>query len=223
MLPAWPRPSEISGYAMDFTAVTPALDGSLPAPGHILADPQSRPPSDPLLLSASSGQPVSQQRAPAKVRTQKANVNHLATLRQLLSSIDNRTDNSRKPTANTIKSLYRSVEARGQLKDLDANDYSVLIRLFGSISVMHSAPKLLLTNADRPHDDPPVFPTTFLAQPETPRSHLSFAATLARDMRSAGHRLTSIDHYWLMLLTLSRLRGLKQERKQGTFHWFTPV
>ena len=67
--------------------------------------------------------------------TSLPNTSRITTLKAFLSRDNLTSTHPTLHTANTIRSLYLSAEARSQLNDLSARELSVLISLFGSLSL----------------------------------------------------------------------------------------
>ncbi|KAF9234115.1 hypothetical protein BU15DRAFT_52979 [Melanogaster broomeanus] len=120
-------------------------------------------------------------------------------LRLILSSDNVSSDHPHVYSPNAIRSLYYSAESRNQLGKLDSNMLSVLIGLFGSLSIdpqtslvyrVPLASHLVGESAGRP------------------RSHWAFVQKVGKYKQRNGMTLQDSDRFWLMraeLATVGRL------------------
>ncbi|KAJ3559807.1 hypothetical protein NM688_g110 [Phlebia brevispora] len=94
----------------------------------------------------------------------------------------------------TVRSLYMSVKARSQLHKLTAADMSILMNLFGSLS---------LSTPDQTYHGAFAYPVSASSRASKERSHWSFLIRIATDKQRVHKGLAPSDHYWVMLARLA--------------------
>ncbi|KAH7915642.1 hypothetical protein BJ138DRAFT_997487 [Hygrophoropsis aurantiaca] len=124
----------------------------------------------------------------------------LGKLKAFLSSENLTSSSPQLHTANTIRSLYMSVKARGQIGQLDPAMLTFLISLFGTLSSTPLRP-CVYTNSFMLH----------MEQSPLLRTYWPFLVTVARDKEHCGMSLSSSDQYWLMCAEIAKLRRLTQD------------
>lgn len=112
-------------------------------------------------------------------------------------------------TANTIRSLYHSAEARSQLGTLSAKEFSALISLFGSLS---------LSTPGRPYISIYAHPlTTATLEKGSREYHRSYWPMVARLVSEKFQRapLGPSDHYYSMHAQLAGLLATLGQDQKG--------
>lgn len=143
----------------------------------------------------------------------------ILALKALLSS-----DNLARPkptvyTANTIRSIYRSVKAYGLLRDLTATELSALISLFGSLS---------LSSPGVPYRS--IYAHSLAAhlpdKGKSGRSYWTLIAELVLEKKRLHRRLSRSDHFYAMhaqlggLLILDESSQTKREWLPASYYTF---
>lgn len=118
----------------------------------------------------------------------------ISALRDILISPRILPDPYRRPTPNTIRSLYISAKARGQLSQLDSGMLSTLIDLFGSLSVDPSS-RCVYTSSVLP---------SVRGGPIT-RDYWAFVKEVVSFKEQRGMTLAHSDRYWMMRAELANL------------------
>ncbi|EJD49112.1 hypothetical protein AURDEDRAFT_183207 [Auricularia subglabra TFB-10046 SS5] len=121
---------------------------------------------------------------------------------------------ARRYNAHALIALYHA--ARGSRKDkMAARHYSLLIALFGALSVLTSAYSVAVLPPAIQRA--PVAPVSALVQ-MVPRSyeteHWKFISFVVADKKDAGLALGYIDHYWLMREALADGKRMSTEQKR---------
>ncbi|OAX36049.1 hypothetical protein K503DRAFT_772889 [Rhizopogon vinicolor AM-OR11-026] len=129
----------------------------------------------------------------------------ISALQEILTSPGIPPDPSGMPTPNTIRSLYISAKARGQLSQLDSGMLSTLIALFGSLSVdpssrcVYTSSLLLLVKGG---------PVT--------RDYWAFVKEVVSLKQQRGMTLAHSDRYWMMRAELASLPPCKEGQCSNT-------
>ncbi|KAF9059415.1 hypothetical protein BDP27DRAFT_1302629 [Rhodocollybia butyracea] len=97
---------------------------------------------------------------------------------------------SQKLPLETLVSLYESVRARDQLRDLGPGNLSKMMRIFGAVSLPQDAPRIA---------------TQYAQGTSTP--FWTHVQRMAKDKESMGHRLTDGDHYWLLWAWIAKFHS----------------
>ncbi|KAH9916171.1 uncharacterized protein B0H18DRAFT_1107713 [Fomitopsis serialis] len=136
--------------------------------------------------------------APGRTRTHEASLHPspLDNLRVLLAT--NITGSAAgRLSVTRVRSLYHSVRAQKLLGSLRPEEYSALIRLFGSLS---------LSALHRPYRSAYGHYLTGCMTDTSYRSHWVVVDRIARDKLGHEHPLNTSDHYWLMRMDIEALK-----------------
>ncbi|THH06452.1 hypothetical protein EW145_g4079 [Phellinidium pouzarii] len=120
-------------------------------------------------------------------------------------------------TARDIKSLYISVRSNGYLKMLTPDSMSLLIRFFGSLSILADLTEKPLRVGNHEQGSYSLHPlATYLSQhsPSGAREYWSFVLTIAKDKQSHDQSLSDSDNYWLMRAALQDVKRLSIQKSQ---------
>lgn len=135
-----------------------------------------------------------QERGVSNSRNRDSSTRAISALQDILASPGILPDPSRRPTPNTIRSLYISAKARGQLSQLDSGMLSTLIALFGSLSVDPS--------------NTCVYTSSFLSRVRggpVVRDYWAFVKEIVSYKEQRNITLAHSDRYWMMLAELASL------------------
>lgn len=128
----------------------------------------------------------------------------ISALQEILTSPVILPDPSRRPTPNTIRSLYISAKTRGQLSQLNSGILTTLIGLFGSLSVDPSTK--------------PVYASSLLPRVRgSPvlRDYWPFVKEVVSFKEQRGMLLAHSDRYWMMRAELASLPTCKEGQRSG--------
>ncbi|KIJ66702.1 hypothetical protein HYDPIDRAFT_85409 [Hydnomerulius pinastri MD-312] len=142
--------------------------------------------------------------SPTTTDTQ-TNTTAIDTLRAFLSPNNVTSSCPHIYTPNTIRSFYYSAESRDQLGKLDSNMLSVLISLFGSLSI--DPPRSLVYRVPL---------ASHLVGDSVKRSHWAFVVKLGKYKQQSGMTLGDSDRFWLMRAELANAQALIDTAPRNT-------
>ena len=162
---------------------------------------QSHPTAYPLSLRSAANPP--EDRDPCRATRSRTSYSAIDTLRWYLSPENVASDRPHIYSPTTIRSLYYRAESRNQLGMLDSKMLTLLIGLFGSlsidpcISVVYRVPL-----ASR------------FSEVSTRRTHWAFVLKVGKHKLERGMPLQDSDRFWLMRAELAIVQaGPPSERK----------
>lgn len=121
-------------------------------------------------------------------------------------------------TPHDIKGFYRALKAKELLHTLSSDEFSAVIQLFGSLSVLPESPEqppdVEADNfgASAVH---PLAPALLKRQVDGKRGHWAFVLSVARDKSSCGLTLSDSDNYWLMRAALEDAKQTASQYSKG--------
>lgn len=104
-------------------------------------------------------------------------------------------------TPHDIKGFYRAIRTKGLLNELSSEEFSAVICLFGSLSLLPESSTSLPDGDTETSKVSSLHPLTFALhelQADGKRQHWAFVLLVAKDKSSHGIPLSDADNYWLM-------------------------
>ena len=95
-------------------------------------------------------------------------------------------------------SCYRTIKAKGLIQQLSADEFSSLIRLFGSLSIRDNSPFDSSDNNVAPDFMLHPIVSRLDSNHANDRPHWAFILSLAKEKISQGHVLNNSDNFWMM-------------------------
>lgn len=143
--------------------------------------------------------------------------NAVHELSYLISEANARSKSPRLQSPHDIKAFYRAVKAKSLAHQLLPEDFSSLIRLFGSMSLpsVTSYRSLFIDDSGNDFRFHPLT-SALVARQTTDRTHWAFILSVAKDKVAAGYRLNSSDNFWLMSVAFADAARFASGSAEGT-------
>lgn len=198
------RPLRFSRAYADAAVPVADLVGELVTSTASSSSAQSNPtsPQDALHLSFSSSAGLSEDRYPGRAACFRTSHSAIDTLRRFLSPENVMSDHPLIYSPTTIRSLYYRAESKNQLGMLDFKMITLLIGLFGSLSI---DPRISVVYR--------VPLASRLFGMSTQRTHWTFVLKVGKYKLERGMPLQDSDRFWLMCAELAMVQAKPSARK----------